>query len=79
MNYLTNKYDMPFVTFIGVNHHRQSKLLGCGLVSNDNIDSLGWLFSIGLQYMHCIILRRIITDQDRVLQNMIQIVFSNTV
>ncbi|KAI5403674.1 hypothetical protein KIW84_051006 [Lathyrus oleraceus] len=27
--YLTNKYDMPFVAFVGVNHHGQSTLLGC--------------------------------------------------
>ncbi|XP_004509897.2 protein FAR1-RELATED SEQUENCE 4-like [Cicer arietinum] len=31
--YLTNKYDMPFVVFVGVNHHGQSTLLGCGLLS----------------------------------------------
>jgi len=28
--YLTNKYDMPFAPFVGVNHHGQSILLGCG-------------------------------------------------
>ena len=27
--YLTNKYDMPFAPFVGVNHHGQSILLGC--------------------------------------------------
>ncbi|XP_022868627.1 protein FAR-RED IMPAIRED RESPONSE 1-like [Olea europaea var. sylvestris] len=27
--YLTNKYDMPFTPFVGVNHHGQSTLLGC--------------------------------------------------
>ncbi|KAK1361080.1 hypothetical protein POM88_045554 [Heracleum sosnowskyi] len=26
--YLTNKYDMPFAPFVGVNHHGQSILLG---------------------------------------------------
>ena len=25
--YLTNKYDMPFAPFVGVNHHGQSILL----------------------------------------------------
>ena len=34
--YLTNKYDMPFATFVGVNHHGQSILFGCGLVSNED-------------------------------------------
>ena len=31
--YLTNKYDMTFAPFVGVNHHDQSILLGCGLLS----------------------------------------------
>ena len=35
--YLTNKYDMPFAPFIGVNHHGQSTLLGCGLISSEDI------------------------------------------
>lgn len=26
--YLTNKYDMPFAPFVGVNHHGHSILLG---------------------------------------------------
>ncbi|XP_022860879.1 protein FAR1-RELATED SEQUENCE 5-like [Olea europaea var. sylvestris] len=28
--YLTNKYDMSFAPFVGINHHGQSTLLGCG-------------------------------------------------
>ena len=28
--YLTNKYDMPFALFIGINHHGESIMLGCG-------------------------------------------------
>ena len=27
--YLINKYGIPFVAFVGVNHHEQSVLLGC--------------------------------------------------
>lgn len=37
--YLTNKYDMPFAAFVGVNHHGQSTLLGCGLLSGEDTDS----------------------------------------
>ncbi|XP_028107375.1 protein FAR-RED ELONGATED HYPOCOTYL 3-like [Camellia sinensis] len=37
--YLTNKYDMPFAPFVGVNHHRQSILLGCGLLSSEDTDT----------------------------------------
>lgn len=31
--YLTNKYDMPLVFFLGVNHRGQSILLRCGFIS----------------------------------------------
>ncbi|XP_073223386.1 protein FAR-RED IMPAIRED RESPONSE 1-like [Cicer arietinum] len=37
--YLTNKYDMPFDVFVGVNYRGQSTLLGCGLLSGEDIDS----------------------------------------
>ena len=30
--YLTNKYDIPFAPFVGVNHHGQFTLFGCGLL-----------------------------------------------
>ena len=37
--YLTNKYDMPFASFIGINHHGESIILGCGLLSGEDTDS----------------------------------------
>jgi len=42
--YLTNKYDMPFAPFVGVNHHGQSILLGCGLLSSKDTNTFVWLF-----------------------------------
>lgn len=42
--YLTNTYDMPFAPFVGVNHHGQSILLGCGLISHEDIETFTWLF-----------------------------------
>ena len=32
MTYKTNKYDMPFAPFMGLNHHCQSILFGCALL-----------------------------------------------
>ncbi|KAF5448572.1 hypothetical protein F2P56_029092 [Juglans regia] len=37
--YLTNRYGMPFATFVGVNHHGQSILLGAGLISSEDTES----------------------------------------
>lgn len=42
--YLTNKYDMPFAPFVGVNHHGQSILLGCALLSSEDTSTFMWLF-----------------------------------
>ncbi|XP_022888418.1 protein FAR-RED IMPAIRED RESPONSE 1-like isoform X1 [Olea europaea var. sylvestris] len=76
--YLINKYDIPFVPFVGVNHHGQSILLGCGLVSNEDTDTFVWLFRTWLQCMNGQAPYGIITDQDSAIQNAIQIVFPNT-
>ncbi|XP_062114368.1 protein FAR-RED IMPAIRED RESPONSE 1-like [Humulus lupulus] len=48
ITYLTNKYDMPFSAFVGVNHHGQSTLLGSALLSNEDTETFIWLFESGL-------------------------------
>ncbi|XP_056687561.1 protein FAR1-RELATED SEQUENCE 6-like [Spinacia oleracea] len=42
--YLTNSYELPFANFVGVNHHGQSLLLGCALMSHEYAKSFTWLF-----------------------------------
>ncbi|XP_028105416.1 protein FAR1-RELATED SEQUENCE 8-like [Camellia sinensis] len=74
--YLTNKYDMPFALFVGVNHHGQSILFGCGLLCNENIETFVWLFRAWLSYMSDTPPNAIITDQCKAMQNAIYIVFS---
>ncbi|KAF2297145.1 hypothetical protein GH714_018164 [Hevea brasiliensis] len=37
--YLVNRYRMPFATFVGVNHHGQSILLGCALLSHEDAET----------------------------------------
>ena len=49
--YLTNKYDMPFAPFIGINHHSESIILGCGLLSDEDTDLFVWVFRQWLQSM----------------------------
>ncbi|CAA3001999.1 Hypothetical predicted protein [Olea europaea subsp. europaea] len=72
--YLTNKHDMSFAPFVGVNHHGQSTLLGCGLVSNEDTNTFVWLFRTWLKCMNGKAPDGIITDQDRAMQNAIEIV-----
>ncbi|XP_022856160.1 protein FAR1-RELATED SEQUENCE 5-like [Olea europaea var. sylvestris] len=76
--YLINKYEMPFAPFVGVNHQGQSTLLGCGLLSNEDTRTFVCLFKTWLECMHARAPCGIITDQDRAMQNAIEIVFPNT-
>uniref|UniRef100_A0A2N9FYN2 Protein FAR1-RELATED SEQUENCE n=1 Tax=Fagus sylvatica TaxID=28930 RepID=A0A2N9FYN2_FAGSY len=77
--YLTNKYDMPFAHFIGINHHGESIILGCGLLSGEDTDSFVWVFRQMLQSMCGIAPKAIITDQCQAMRQDIEIVFSETV
>ena len=37
--YRSNKYRLPFVPFVGLNHHRNTVLFGVGLVSDETVAS----------------------------------------
>jgi hypothetical protein len=76
--YLTNKYDMPFVVFVGVNHHGQSTLLGCGLLSGEDTESFVWLFKSWLRCMLGKAPIGIVTDQCKAMQSAIELVFPTT-
>ncbi|XP_042961356.1 protein FAR1-RELATED SEQUENCE 5-like [Carya illinoinensis] len=73
--YLTNSYKMPFAPFVGVNHHGQSILFGCGLISGEDTDTFVWLFESWLKCMNGRAPQAIITDQDKAMQNAIARVF----
>ncbi|XP_020257971.1 protein FAR1-RELATED SEQUENCE 5-like [Asparagus officinalis] len=78
VTYRTNKFSLPFAPFTGVNHHRQSTLLGCALLANEQEDTFVWLFEEWLKYMHGVEPGAIITDQDRAMCNAIHSVFPMT-
>ncbi|VFQ87537.1 unnamed protein product [Cuscuta campestris] len=73
--YLTNKYELRFAPFVGVNHHGQSVLLGCGLIAHEDTESFVWLFKTWLQCMEGVPPQGIITDQDQAMAKAISIVF----
>lgn len=43
--YKTNKYNMPFAPFVGVNNHFQSTFFGCALLREETEESFTWLFN----------------------------------
>lgn len=49
--YLSNNYEIPLVAFVGVNHHGQSVLLGCGLLADETFETYTWLFRAWLTCM----------------------------
>ncbi|XP_042979913.1 protein FAR-RED IMPAIRED RESPONSE 1-like [Carya illinoinensis] len=76
--YLTNRYEMPFALFVGVNHHGQSILLGAGLISSKDTSTFVWLFEAWLECMNGCKSQAIITDQDHAMKNVIGIVVLQT-
>jgi len=78
VTYKTNKFMMPFAPFTGVNHHRQSILFGCALISDETEESFVWLFK---EWLKCMLDKTpivIITDMDAAMYKAIQTVFPNT-
>lgn len=49
---LSNAYDLPLVAFVGINHHGDPILLGCGLVADTkSSETYVWLFRAWLTCM----------------------------
>lgn len=72
---LSNKYEVPLVSFVGINHHGQSVLLGCGLLSNEMKHSYVWLFKAWLTSNSGNSPQTIITDRCKILQSAVADVF----
>ncbi|CAA0818140.1 Protein FAR1-RELATED SEQUENCE 6 [Striga hermonthica] len=48
---LTNKYEIPLVSFVRVNHHGQSILLGCGFLGHESAEYFIWMLRAWLTCM----------------------------
>ena len=75
--YLTNTYQISFYPFIGVNHHGQSTLLGCALLSDETTETFKWIFQSWLDANGGQPPNAIITDQDKAIEAAVRNVFSN--
>lgn len=72
---LSNKYEVPLVAIVGINHHGQSVLLGCGLLAGETTECYVWLFKSWLRCTSGRAPQTIITDKCRVLQSAIAEIF----
>lgn len=73
--YVKNKYKVPFVPIIGVNHHFQFILLGCALIGEGTTSTFVWLMRTWLKAVGSQAPRVIITDQDEFLKEAVADVF----
>ncbi|XP_059669506.1 protein FAR1-RELATED SEQUENCE 5-like [Cornus florida] len=76
--YRTNKYNMIFAPFVGVNHHLKNILFGCAFLLDETTDSFVWLFETFLEAMENKAPKTIFTDQCQAMANAIKKVFPNT-
>ncbi|KAF2316941.1 hypothetical protein GH714_007249 [Hevea brasiliensis] len=76
--YLINRYKLPFATIVGVNHHGQSILLGCALISHEDANTFEWLFMMWLEAMGDIHPNSILTDQCESMRKAIRELMPNT-
>ncbi|XP_074298246.1 protein FAR1-RELATED SEQUENCE 5-like [Silene latifolia] len=76
--YRTNKYDMVFVPFTGVDHHKRCITFGAGLIGDESIECYTWLFKTFLEAMVGCQPRIIITDQDKSMKSVVLEVFKES-
>ncbi|KAL4337599.1 hypothetical protein AHAS_Ahas12G0126300 [Arachis hypogaea] len=76
--YRRNRHGLPFASFVGVNHHGKSTLLGCALLGREEIPSFEWVFT---HWVRCVgsAPRGIITDQCKAMTGAIRNVLPDTV
>ncbi|XP_008775026.2 protein FAR1-RELATED SEQUENCE 6-like [Phoenix dactylifera] len=73
--YLTDEYEILFASFVGVNHHGQSVLLGCGLLADETMETYIWLFMKWLTCMNDKPPNAIITDHCKAIAGAVAEVF----
>lgn len=72
---LIEDYEVPLVVFTGIHHHAQTVPLGCGLVSDQTVESFVWLYRAWLTYMVGRPPQTIITSDCKALQTAVAEVF----
>ncbi|ESQ27029.1 hypothetical protein EUTSA_v10018210mg [Eutrema salsugineum] len=72
---LSDTYELPLVAFVGINHHGDSILLGCGLVADQSYETYVWLFRAWLTCMLGRPPQTFITEQCKAMQSAVSEVF----
>ncbi|XP_021730514.1 protein FAR1-RELATED SEQUENCE 5-like [Chenopodium quinoa] len=76
--YQTNRYNMVFTPFIGVDHHKSCITFAAGFIAKEDIVSFEWLFRSFLKAMGGNEPNCMITDQDPAMKIAVKSVFNKT-
>ena len=68
---------MPFYPFVRVNHHGQSTLLGCVLLSDEIMETFKWVFQSWLDENDGQAPNAIIINQDKTIEAAVKMIFPN--
>ncbi|XP_057724028.1 protein FAR1-RELATED SEQUENCE 4-like [Arachis stenosperma] len=77
--YNKNRYNLFLGSFVGVNHHGKSTLLGCALIKNEDIQSFKRLFECWLRCMGEKEPKGILTDRCASIQRTIELCMPTTI
>ncbi|KAH6796316.1 hypothetical protein C2S51_037302 [Perilla frutescens var. frutescens] len=73
--YRTNKYNMIYAPFVGLNNHKKNVMFGCAFLTDEKIDTFEWLFEVFKKSMKLKCPVTIFTDQDLAITNALSKVF----
>ncbi|XP_074318173.1 protein FAR1-RELATED SEQUENCE 5-like [Silene latifolia] len=75
--FLSNRYQMPFCPFVGVNHHGSTILYAAALISYEDTESFEWVFE---KWIECMgrAPTVLLTDQCKAMEGAIKKVFPET-
>lgn len=76
--YRVNKYNLPFIPFVGVNHHGSTVIFGCAVVSDERVGTYEWVLK---QFLSCMCQKHpksVITGGDNAMRRAILLVFPNS-
>jgi hypothetical protein len=76
--YRVNQYNLPFVSFIGVNHHQGTAVFAYDSISDETVGSYVWLLQAFLKAMHQKHPISVITNGDHAMAKAIEVVLPNT-
>jgi len=76
--YRTNNYGMPFVPFVGLTHHHTPAFFGCGIITDQSLDSYVWLLCAFLLSVAQKRPKSVITDGGDAVVAAVKIVFPDS-